>query len=185
MATRRYSSVNAPLPATRRPWGLGGAAVALLVYGGMVVSGAGGTARTDSPVFKRHAVRPVSRPASTTAAPAVSARTVFSAAGSSRRGSASWYGRDLQGSPTASGEPFDMNELTAAHRTLPLGSYARVRNLDNGRSVVVRINDRGPHARRRMIDLSYAAAREIRMVGSGTARVEVVAVTIPTSPDRL
>jgi rare lipoprotein A len=78
-----------------------------------------------------------------------------------------------------------MNELTAAHRTLPLGSYARVRNLDNGRSVVVRINDRGPHARRRMIDLSYAAAREIRMVGSGTARVEVVAVTIPTSPDRL
>jgi rare lipoprotein A len=66
-----------------------------------------------------------------------------------------------------------MNALTAAHRTLPLGSYARVKNLDNGRSVVVRINDRGPHARRRMIDLSYAAAKEIRMVGAGTARVEV------------
>jgi rare lipoprotein A len=90
-----------------------------------------------------------------------------------QRGQASWYGSDFQGSPTASGEPFNMNALTAAHRTLPLGSYARVKNLDNGRSVVVRINDRGPHARRRTIDLSYAAAREIEMVGAGTAPVEV------------
>jgi len=93
------------------------------------------------------------------------------------RGQASWYGSGFQGSPTASGEPFDMNALTAAHRTLPLGSYARVKNLDNGRSVVVRINDRGPHARRRTIDLSYAAAQEIEMVGAGTAPVEVAPLT--------
>jgi rare lipoprotein A len=97
--------------------------------------------------------------------------------GSALHGRASWYGGDFHGSPTASGEPFDMNALTAAHRTLPLGSYARVKNLDNGRSVVVRINDRGPHARRRTIDLSYAAAREIEMVGAGTARVEVAPLT--------
>jgi rare lipoprotein A len=104
---------------------------------------------------------------------AVSPSAPAAAAEAAYLGRASWYGPELQGSPTASGEPFDMHALTAAHRTLPLGSYARVKNLDNGRAVVVRINDRGPHARRRMIDLSYAAAREIRMVGAGTARVEV------------
>jgi rare lipoprotein A (peptidoglycan hydrolase) len=90
-----------------------------------------------------------------------------------KEGRASWYGADFQGSPTASGEPFDMYGLTAAHRTLPLGSQARVTNLDNGRSVVVRINDRGPFHDGRMVDLSYEAAREIGMVPAGTARVEV------------
>jgi rare lipoprotein A len=158
MAKRRNCSVNAPAPSARRPWGLAGAALAFLVYGGMVISEPGRTAG-PSPAAVRQSP-PVAVPA---ALPA----------GSSSRGSASWYGPEFQGSPTASGEPFNMNALTAAHRTLPLGSYARVKNLDNGRSVVVRINDRGPHARRRMIDLSYAAAKEIRMVGAGTARVEV------------
>ena len=162
MTKRRFSSVNAS-PSVRRPWGLAVPALAFLVYGGMVISEPG---RTSSPV--RVAVRR-SAPA---AAPAI-----LAPAGMSDRGSASWYGPEFQGSPTASGEPFNMNALTAAHRTLPLGSYARVKNLDNGRSVVVRINDRGPHARRRMIDLSYAAAREIRMVGAGTARVEVEPVS--------
>lgn len=156
MAKRRYSSVNTPAPSARRPWGLAGAALAFLVYGGMVVSE---PARTAAP--PRIAARP-----SVATAPA---RTSYQG----DRGRASWYGPEFQGSPTASGEPFNMNALTAAHRTLPLGSYARVKNLDNGRSVVVKINDRGPHARRRMIDLSYAAAQEIRMVGAGTARVEV------------
>jgi rare lipoprotein A len=140
--------------------------LAFLVYGGMVISEPG---RTSAPV--RVAVRR-SAPA---AAPAILAPAGMSDRG--HRGRASWYGPEFQGSPTASGEPFNMNALTAAHRTLPLGSYARVKNLDNGRSVVVKINDRGPHARRRMIDLSYAAAREIRMVGAGTARVEVEPVT--------
>jgi rare lipoprotein A len=154
MTKRRFSSVNAS-PSVRRPWGLAVPALALLVYGGMVISEPGRTAEPPRIAARR----------STPVAPAPM--------GSSYLGSASWYGLELQGSPTASGEPFNMNALTAAHRTLPLGSYARVKNLDNGRSVVVKINDRGPHARRRMIDLSYAAAREIRMVGAGTARVEV------------
>ncbi|HEX3129177.1 MAG TPA: septal ring lytic transglycosylase RlpA family protein [Thermoanaerobaculia bacterium] len=160
MAKRRYSSVNTPAPSTRRPWGLAGAALAFLLYGGMVVSEPAQTAA------------PPPRIAAPRTAPAVAVAPAR-IADHGDRGRASWYGRELQGSPTASGEPFDMHALTAAHRTLPLGSYARVKNLDNGRSVVVKINDRGPHARRRMIDLSYAAAEEIRMVGAGTARVEV------------
>jgi rare lipoprotein A len=159
MAMRPTRSVNASAPA-RRPWPLGAAALALLVYGGVVIQDAGRPAPPPQPV------------AVTEAAPAADWPT-----GLAHRGQASWYGSDFQGSPTASGEPFNMNALTAAHRTLPLGSYARVKNLDNGRSVVVRINDRGPHARRRTIDLSYAAAREIAMVNAGTAPVEVAPLT--------
>jgi rare lipoprotein A len=160
MAMRPTRSVNAAAPQARRPWSLGAAAVALLVYGGAVIQDAGRPAPPPQPM------------AATETAPA----TEWSA-GLAHRGQASWYGSDFQGSPTASGEPFNMNALTAAHRTLPLGSYARVKNLDNGRSVVVRINDRGPHARRREIDLSYAAAREIEMVAAGTAPVEVAPLT--------
>jgi rare lipoprotein A len=89
-------------------------------------------------------------------------------------GKASWYGPGFHGNPTASGETYDMNELTAAHRTLPLGTRVLVRNQDNGRSVVVRINDRGPFVDGREIDLSYAAARQIGMVNPGLASVEVV-----------
>ena len=95
------------------------------------------------------------------------------AEGIASEGRASWYGAELHGSPTASGEPFDMYGMTAAHRTLPLGSRARITNLNNGRSVVVRINDRGPSPRGVLIDLSYGAAQEIGMVPAGTARVEV------------
>lgn len=89
------------------------------------------------------------------------------------RGVASWYGAELHGRPTASGEPFDMDELTAAHPTLPLGTRAQVTNLDNGRMVIVRINDRGPFSGHRMIDLSRAAAQEIGMLAAGSAEVEV------------
>jgi len=160
MAMRPTRTVNAAAPPARRPWPLGAAALALLVYGGVVVQDAGRPAPPAEPV------------AVAEAAPAPEWST-----GPSHRGQASWYGSDFQGSPTASGEPFNMNALTAAHRTLPLGSYARVKNLDNGRSVVVRINDRGPHARRRTIDLSYAAAQEIEMVNAGTAAVEVAPLT--------
>ncbi|HVF58729.1 MAG TPA: septal ring lytic transglycosylase RlpA family protein [Thermoanaerobaculia bacterium] len=88
-------------------------------------------------------------------------------------GVASWYGRDFHGRSTASGEPFDMHGLTAAHRTLPFGTPVEVRNPANGRSVVVRINDRGPHTRRRLIDLSYAAARDLGIAARGTAPVEL------------
>lgn len=93
--------------------------------------------------------------------------------GSALHGRASWYGAEFHGSPTASGEPFDMNGLTAAHRTLPLGSRALVRNLENDRTVVVKINDRGPFKRGLLIDLSYGAAKEIGMARAGSARVEI------------
>jgi len=94
----------------------------------------------------------------------------------SQVGVASWYGPNFNGRRTASGEVFDMYELTAAHRSLPFGTLVRVTRLDNGASVVVRINDRGPFRKDRVIDLSYAAALKIGLVASGTAtvRLEVV-----------
>lgn len=90
-----------------------------------------------------------------------------------KSGLASWYGKMLQGRPTASGRPFDMNELTAAHRTLPFGSKVKVTDLRNRRSVVVTITDRGPVPDDRVIDLSLGAARELRMVGTGVAPVRL------------
>ncbi len=89
------------------------------------------------------------------------------------RGEASWYGPGFHGNRTANGERYDMHQLTAAHRTLPLGSVAMVRSLTNGRSVTVRINDRGPFAKGRIIDLSLAAAQTVGMIGAGTDRVEL------------
>lgn len=88
-------------------------------------------------------------------------------------GRASWYGRLFQGHQTASGENFDMNGLTCAHRSLPLGSLVRVTNLNNHKSVVVRVNDRGPLPENRVIDLSYAAAQFIGFGGRGTAPVRI------------
>ena len=92
------------------------------------------------------------------------------------RGVATWYGRKFQGKRTASGERYDMYAMTGAHTILPIPSYARVTNLANGRSVVVRINDRGPFHSDRIIDLSYAAAYKLGYVGAGSARVEVEAI---------
>ncbi|KTE05676.1 septal ring lytic transglycosylase RlpA family protein [Sphingopyxis sp. H115] len=88
-------------------------------------------------------------------------------------GMASYYGNELAGNRTANGERFDPGQLTAAHRTLPFGSMVRVTNMSNGDSVIVRINDRGPFSRGRVIDVSQAAAREIGMHRSGTARVKL------------
>ncbi len=93
--------------------------------------------------------------------------------GERERGLASWYGPGFQGRPTASGEIYDMHELTAAHRTLPFDTRVEVRNRHNGKSVTVRINDRGPFVRGRVIDLSYAAAQSIDLVGPGVAPVEI------------
>jgi rare lipoprotein A len=90
------------------------------------------------------------------------------------RGKASWYGLKFHGRRTSSGERFDMNELTAAHMTLPFGTRVRVRNEANGREVVVRINDRGPRMRDRIIDLSKAAAAALGFVKTGEARVVLV-----------
>jgi rare lipoprotein A len=88
-------------------------------------------------------------------------------------GMASYYSREIAGNRTANGERCDPNDLTAAHRTLPFGSKVRVTNQSNGQSVVVRINDRGPFGRGRVIDISHAAAKEIGMHRSGTARVRL------------
>jgi rare lipoprotein A len=95
------------------------------------------------------------------------------ASGYVERGVASWYGPDFHGVNTSTGEPYDMYSMTAAHKTLPLPAYARVTNLKNGRSIVVRINDRGPFKANRIIDLSYAAAVRLDMVREGTTLVEV------------
>lgn len=98
-----------------------------------------------------------------------------------QRGIASWYGKDFHGKKTSNGEIYDMYAMTAAHKTLPLGTFVRVQNLENNRQANVRINDRGPFVRGRIIDLSYTAANQIGIVGPGTARVEVVALATPTS----
>lgn len=92
---------------------------------------------------------------------------------SCEQGLASYYGADLDSRSTASGETFDMHGMTAAHRTLPFGTRVRVTNLGNGRSAVVRINDRGPFRKGRVVDVSYAAARCLRLVGPGVARVRL------------
>jgi rare lipoprotein A len=88
-------------------------------------------------------------------------------------GPASWYGPKFHGRQTANGEQFDMNQMTAAHRTLPFGTKVRVTNRSNGRSVVVRINDRGPFVRNRVIDLSRGAAQTVGMIDSGVAPVKL------------
>ena len=98
-----------------------------------------------------------------------------------QRGIASWYGKDFHGKKTSNGEIYDMYAMTAAHKTLPLGTYVRVHNLANNRKLEVRINDRGPFVRGRIIDLSYTAAKDIGIVGPGTARVEVVALGTPAT----
>ena len=96
-------------------------------------------------------------------------------------GDASWYGTKFHGRRTSSGEPYDMYAMTAAHKTLPLPSYVEVSNLNNGRKVIVRVNDRGPFHDGRIIDLSYAAAVKLGMLGKGTTRVEVRAID-PRAP---
>jgi rare lipoprotein A len=100
-------------------------------------------------------------------------------AGYVQRGVASWYGRDFHGLSTSSGERYDMHAMTAAHTTLPLPTWVEVTNLENGKRVVVRVNDRGPFVDNRLIDLSFAAATQLDMVRNGTARVEVRAVGAP------
>ena len=104
-----------------------------------------------------------------------------SSAGYIERGIASWYGPQFHGLRTATGEPYDMFAMTAAHKTLPLPCYARVTNLGNGRSIVVRINDRGPFVGNRIIDLSYTAAAKLDMIRTGTAFVQIETLS-PVTP---
>ncbi|HET6725304.1 MAG TPA: septal ring lytic transglycosylase RlpA family protein [Gammaproteobacteria bacterium] len=107
--------------------------------------------------------------------------------GYDERGIASWYGPGFDGKRTSSGEVYDMYQMTAANKVLPLPTYARVTNLENHRSVIVKINDRGPFHENRIVDLSYAAAAKLGMLKKGTALVEVKAVSVgaPPSPDEV
>ena len=124
---------------------------------------------------------------------ATSHRASYSSAGSPvtldsssrfvQRGKASYYGRRFHGRKTSNGEVFDMNKLTAAHKTLPMESYVQVINLENGKAVVVKVNDRGPFTRGRIIDLSYAAASRLGFLEQGTAKVEIRTIASDRLPD--
>jgi len=105
-----------------------------------------------------------------------------SSAGFVEEGQASWYGRDFHGKPTSSGEPYNMDDMTGAHKLLPMHTQVLVTNLENGRRVEIRINDRGPFARGRVLDLSRAAADRLGVRGAGTARVRVEALGGPSRP---
>jgi len=147
------------------------AAATLAVFAAFLASAC---ASRKPPPPASHPAPPVSR-----AAPPPEASGAWS-----EEGVASWYGGDdgFEGKPTASGEIYDSSKLTAAHRELPLGSVVEVTSLDNGRVVRVRINDRGPFTKGRIIDLSQAAAQSIAMIGAGTARVRLVLVAPGIEP---
>lgn len=108
--------------------------------------------------------------------------TLNSSNGFVERGIASWYGTKFHGRRTSSGEVYDIYKFTAAHKTLPLPTYARVTNLRNGRSIVVKVNDRGPFHQNRIIDLSYVAAHRLGILGKGTGLVEVHAINAAAPP---
>jgi len=114
----------------------------------------------------------------------VSYRVMEDHRGYRERGIASWYGAKFNGHKTSNGEIFDLYLATAAHKTLPIPSYAKVTNLENGRSVIVRVNDRGPFHPQRIIDLSYAAAVKLDYMNSGTATVEVESIDVAGVDDR-
>jgi len=130
------------------------------------------------------AAEPASNPTPKYASPAKAKAVDARQAVSSKKisnvqvGSASWYGKAFQGKPTASGESYDMWQYTAAHRNLPLGTWLRVTNLKNGKSLIVRVNDRGPYVdmSKRIVDVSYAAARMLEFSGEGLARVKLEVV---------
>jgi len=103
--------------------------------------------------------------------------------GTAERGVASWYGHPYHGRPAADGEIYDMEKLVAAHRTLPFQTIVRVRNLNNDKTVDVRIIDRGPFVQGRIIDLSHAAAKEIDLLGPGVAQVEITIIDTPAVPE--
>ena len=112
-------------------------------------------------------------------------RVLDSSYGYKARGVASWYGKKFHGRKTSNQEVYDMYAMTAAHKTLPLPTYVRVRNLRNNRSIVVRVNDRGPFVDNRLIDLSYSAAQRLDMVRDGTSLVEVTAISYDEPPPKL
>jgi rare lipoprotein A len=127
---------------------------------------------------------PLPPSASAPATPQPTANSIPAAPQSGETGLASWYGHPYHGRAAASGEIYDMEQMTAAHRTLPFGVMVRVHDLDNEKSVDVRINDRGPFVDGRIIDLSHAAAAAIEMIGPGTARVRLEILSAPAAPEQ-
>ncbi|MEA3033367.1 MAG: rare lipoprotein [Sphingomonadales bacterium] len=150
----------------------GVARAAGLAVAAMLIAAPAGAVDAVSPRLQslEEAVAAASDPAPSLEAKAEAVQQAYEAIG---EGQASYYGRELAGNRTSSGERFNPMALTAAHRTLPLGSLVRVTNLANGRSVIVRVNDRGPFVRTRLIDVSLGAAREIGMVAQGRAQVRL------------
>ncbi|GAB7081267.1 septal ring lytic transglycosylase RlpA family protein [Megalodesulfovibrio paquesii] len=137
-----------------------------------VLSGCGGSSATRSNLkgtYKPYTIR------------GKTYHPLLTADGFTEKGLASWYGPGFHGRRTACGEVYDQNQMTAAHKILPMHTMVQVENLDNGRTTVVRINDRGPFVSERIIDLSHAAARELGVTGPGTARVRIAALgDVPT-----
>jgi rare lipoprotein A len=132
---------------------------------------------TIRPVIPRREIRTIAGNKSPYTVNGRTYRVLTNEAGYSATGMASWYGRKFHGHLTANGEVYDMFQLSAAHTTLPIPSYVRVTNLDNGKSIIARVNDRGPFHSDRVLDLSYAGAVMLGYAGKGTARVKVEAVT--------
>jgi rare lipoprotein A len=104
------------------------------------------------------------------------------ATGFREKGMASWYGKEFHGQKTASGETYDMHAITAAHKTLPLGTYVRVKNRNNNKELILRINDRGPFVKNRILDLSYTAAQKLCAIGPGTIPIEIAALGAAGGP---
>ena len=162
----------------------------ITVLVGLAVTGCATTQRETTP--REAAIPPAPPPSRPTPPPRTESprRTEPApkppAGSATQEGKASWYGNAHHGKKTASGETYDMNALTAAHRTLPLGTRVQVTNTENGRSVVVRINDRGPFRDSRIIDLSRAAAREIGVTGAGlfNVRLDVVEDAASEAPSK-
>ena len=160
-----------------RVWLLAGASSVALTVG--VVAVTTRTVHADAPLPLPAATAPLAVPV-VSATPAVLAahQPVESAAAHALHGLASWYGGRFNGRPTASGERYDMNAMTACHPTLPFGSKVRVVNLDNHRSVVVRITDRGDLIKGRVIDLSYGAAKQLALLKPGIAPVKLEVLSL-------
>jgi len=171
----------------RSPWARPAGLISILMLAGLIglLSGCAGSGGRDGPGRRQADSRdmpdaiPRVEPKSRYGNPETYVvrgkryRTMDSSSGHVERGVASWYGKKFHGRKTSSGERYDMYAMTAAHKSLPLPTYAKVTNLENGRTAVVRINDRGPFHGTRVIDLSYAAARKLDVVAKGTASVEV------------
>lgn len=153
------------------------AALATLV--GLVIWGCAATPPPAPPPPRREAAVPRKKPPPSSKPYRVGStwyHPVPHARGFSQEGIASWYGRKFHGRKTSNGEIYNMYAMTAAHKTLPLGTWVRVHNRNNGKQIDVRVNDRGPFVRGRIIDLSYSAAKKIGIVGPGTAPVKIVAL---------